>query len=184
MSYRQSQGLTHPSPYPTILDLHFHYKLFNIDHIDITYFCFLSKMSCNTMSVLHLFCKLDIETLFCFSEIWESVLKHFDTVTLTGNKEMQISAFKPRPFNFLTEKQVLKSIYCLSTRLYLLVGKQSEDSTISEKSAPRVSVKKDTWNERVQELKVGFIARKAGKDLVLSECKYWRKNINTCKAGA
>lgn len=69
MSYRQSQGLTHPSLYPTILDLHFHYMLFNIDHIDITYFCFLSKMSCNTMSVLHLFCKLDIEILFCFSEI-------------------------------------------------------------------------------------------------------------------
>lgn len=55
MSCRQSQGLTHPSPYPTILDLHFHYKLFNIDHIDSTYFCFLSKMSCNTVCTTSFF---------------------------------------------------------------------------------------------------------------------------------
>lgn len=73
---------------------------------------------------------------------------------------------------------MLKSTYCFSTRL--LVGKQSEEISISEKSAPKASVKKDSWKEKDQEeLNVEFTGNKAGKDLLLSEgseCKYFGRN--------
>ena len=56
------------------------------------------------------------------------------------------------------------------------MGKQSDEISISEKSAPKASVKKESWKERDQkELKVGFTVKKAVKDLVLSEgseCKH------------
>lgn len=64
---------------------------------------------------------------------------------------------------------MLKSTLLLQHKTSL-VGKQSGEISISEKSAPKASVKKESWKERDQEeLKVGFTVKKAGKDLVMSE---------------
>lgn len=132
-----------------------------MDDTDFAYFCFLSKMSSNTSFVLlHLFCKTDIKVLSCFVEIWESVLKHFDTVTLTGNKEMQISVFKPHPSAFSQESKHWKTLSALAQDF--TGGKAEWRDGYFRKSWPQRLL----WRKRDQgKLKIGSLSQKWAKTL-------------------